>query len=250
MFLLVKLQSGPNVVVGSLIMYILLLLLCIFAFVKRSSIDRNTSLHQTMVVAVFGLLNCILLLAAFSSDYFYSFSTLLSGLYFGVALTPLIWMVGITIFLTVAAKRPVLVMVGYFFTFVQLVLMITLIAFLSKILDPSSGFGYGNNETVYTSLFFSMISINWVFFLLFCALAIQHRHSVSGKIMATLIVFGVLNTVRLIVETVFTIEGGDLGISTYYYIMFFFTDFISAISLYMSTIFWKGLKHVESSYDS
>jgi hypothetical protein len=232
-------------------MNIVLLLVCIYAFVKRSSIDRTTSLHQTMIVAIVGLLNAILLMAAFSSDFVSLFSTLLSGLFFGLVITPLTWMVGITLFLTVAKdKRPKLVIVGYFFTFIQLVLMIVTITFLSKLISINTSYGYHNDQMVYGDIFISIISINWVFFLLFFALVIQYRRSVSGKIMATLLIFGILNTGRLIMETIFTFTGVDLKVSTVLYLSFFFTDFISVISLYISTIFWKGLKYSEPVYDS
>jgi hypothetical protein len=128
--------------------------------------------------------------------------------------------------------------------------MIVTIAFLSKLISINISYGYHNDQMVYGNIFISIISINWVFFALFFALVIQYRRSVSGKIMATLLSFGILNTGRLIMETIFTFTGVDLEVSTVLYLSFFFTDFISVISLYISTIFWKGLKYSESVYDS
>jgi hypothetical protein len=168
----------------------------------------------------------------------------LSGLFFGGTLTPLIWMVGITIFLSISTgKRPLLIMAGYFFTFIQFALLVVYITFLSKILDPSNTSELLYDEDVYGNTYTSIISINWVFFLLFSALVIQHGHSVSKTIMVTLIIFGILNTGRLIIETVLSFKGLTLGLGTYLYLLFFFTDFASAVSLYMSTLYWKDLTY-------
>jgi hypothetical protein len=158
-------------------------------------------------------------------------------------------MAGITIFLSISTgKRPLLVMAGYFFTFVQFALLVVYITFLSKILDPSNTSGLLYDEDVYGNTYISLISINWVFFLLFSALVIQHGHSVSKTIVVTLIIFGILNTGRLIIEAVLSFKGLSLGLSTYLYLLFFFTDFASAISLYMSTLYWKDLTYTKPGH--
>lgn len=241
MFALTFLTFTPNVVIASLIMYIVLFILCMYAFVKRSSVDRNPSLYHALAVAIFGLLNAILLLAASDINAGYTIEVLPAGLFFGLTLTPLTWMAGIALFLSLDTDRiPIPILVGYFFTFVQFVLMIVVASFITIYFHHPNGDQYA--ALVYSNTYIANVSFNWVFFFLYSILGIYYRHDVNPKVFYTLIVFEVLNTVRLATETIFLVQGGDLSIDTYLYIFFFFTDFVSCISLYVSVFFWDDIE--------
>ncbi|KAI8878946.1 hypothetical protein K501DRAFT_277016 [Backusella circina FSU 941] len=240
MFAITYLTFNHNVVIGPLIMYSILFFLCIYGYVKRSSIDKNISLYNTIIVAVFGLLNSILLLVASDLNTGYTAGVLPAGLFFGLILTPLTWMTGITLFSSINREKvPTMVKAGYFLTFIQTILIVIVIAFLTKYLNQPNGNEYASS--IFSNTYIATTSINWVYFMLYAALVIYYRFEYGERLCNALIVFGVLNTIRLITETVFLVQGGNLQVTTFLYIVFFFTDFVSSISLYVGIHFFKNL---------
>jgi hypothetical protein len=164
-----------------------------------------------------------------------------AGLFFGLSLVPAIWMVGITLF-SLLLKKPFLVLVAYFVTLVQFGLITVSMASIGNFFSEDDGSFFVIDRYLYTNMYKTVISVNWIYFILFFALLMLNRQSIPRSVTTTLILFGVLNTSRLLTETVLQRVGDRLEIRTILYILFFFTDFLSVISLYMTTFFWKNVE--------
>jgi hypothetical protein len=165
----------------------------------------------------------------------------ITGLFFGLSLVPGIWMVGITLF-SLLLKKPFLVLVAYFVTLVQFGLIAVSMASIGNFFSEDDGSFFVKDRYLYTNMYKTVISVNWIYFILFFALLMLNRQSIPRSVTNTLILFGVLNTSRLLTETVLQRVGDRLEIRTTLYILFFSTDFLSAISLYMTTFFWKNVE--------
>jgi hypothetical protein len=229
-------------------MYIVLFIVCIYAFVTRTSRERAISLYITIVVSIFGILGSALQ-TALENHRGPINGGLATAQVCSLVLTPLVWLAGINLFVGIATRKtPIQVLGGWFFTLVQISLIVVMAVFLNTLRSPASGPVHTHAQNVVNPTHISMISINWSFFLLFFSLVLLYGHHVSRKGIIILFVFGVVNTVRIIMETVFATV---TRLSTehtivYLYLSFFLEDFLSAISLYVTTICWKNIQVLDN----
>ncbi|KAI8889832.1 hypothetical protein K501DRAFT_266617 [Backusella circina FSU 941] len=164
-----------------------------------------------------------------------------AALFFGYALVPMTWMSGLSIFSNILGKR-IQISLSYLLTLIQLILIIAAAAIYGMYLNS-----YTTNSTIsYAYIHFKLIiavtALQWLYFLLFFSLVIQHRSQLSGLGKSTLVAFGVLNTIRLIVSTVFLSNlGYEINLTIYIFVFFFTTDFLSAISMGLLVTFYRGI---------
>ncbi|KAI8878945.1 hypothetical protein K501DRAFT_304114 [Backusella circina FSU 941] len=240
---------APNVHIGTLVMYSLLFVLCIYSYYTRSPREINRTLHLTLIVSLCGVMNAALYLGSHRFVTFHWLGQMQAAAqFFGLILASLTWMVGITSFSVVLKKqdkRPIQVLLAYFLTFVLFALSIAYEAIIGRVIQTN---GFDNFEALRSAsskIFISIISLDWGFLLLFVSLFMQYRQSLSRTVMVTLAIFCIMNTVSLIVGTDMRVSSGYLGIANEFYLLFFFTDFVPSLSLYMTTIYWKDMNKSE-----
>jgi hypothetical protein len=175
---------------------------------------------------------------------------MVAGVAMGMTLSPLIWMTGVSIFSTLTTeKRRVSLILGYIVTFVDFTAIIVSMVFLEKYFSLGDSNKDSTAHNYHVIAYLVATFSTYIYFLLFFVLVIRYRRFVSRKIMVTLIIFGILNGVRLFGETAFMLYATRLLFPGMVYTYFIITDFFSVISLYMSTVFWKGLLYTESVSD-
>jgi hypothetical protein len=91
--------NPPNVNIGTVIVYSLLFIQCLYAYWSRTPKQINWTLHLTIIVSVFGVINGALFLSSRQFSSFHQLGQLvITSFFFGLFLAPLTWMVGITLF--------------------------------------------------------------------------------------------------------------------------------------------------------
>ncbi|KAI8878947.1 hypothetical protein K501DRAFT_277017 [Backusella circina FSU 941] len=241
-----------NIVIGPLVMYSLLFIVCIYAFIIRSYKDRVISLYLTIVVSILGIIGSTLQ-TVLEHPHGPLPGALVTSQVCALLLVPFIWMTGVDLFRSITTqKTPVQVLGGWFFISIQVSLTVVMIVFLNTVRTSVSAAPiHVHAVKVVNNAHISIVCINWAFLLLFVSLLLQYMRFISRNGIIILVVFGVLNTLRLIVETVFVAVPGISGRYTYLYLYmsFFLVDFVSAISLYIITLCWEQLKATSYEYN-
>jgi hypothetical protein len=183
---------------------------------------------------VFGIINgaCLLYFSSngtSSPDY----NVLLAVFFFGLAIGPMAWVSVFGVFSAITGKN-IQVKLAYLLTFIQIVLSIAATVMYGA---------YVGSIHAYRSLIKAIIALRWTYFLLFLSLIVRHRQQLNGLNKTVLIAFGILSTGRQIAETIFFLTGvvyGGISVG-YTFIVFFFTDFLAAVTMFLLVTFYKNL---------
>jgi hypothetical protein len=138
-------------------------------------------------------------------------------------------MSGFSVFTAIIGKN-IQVKLAYILTLIQFVLIIACTVFTEL-----KTHNIPRYIDVYQLLFIIIVSLGCLYLLLFFVLVVHHRRQLTrlGKIV--LAAFGVLNTIVLIVEVEDLNSSYFISTTAYFVIHFFFTDFLSAVSMALLT---------------
>jgi hypothetical protein len=229
--------------VGIAVIFIFLLAYTVLVSLCGSSKANGRATLFVIFACLFGIINGACLLYLSLMTYAYSYGGSKTGFYvnipvvlFGFGLIPMTWMSGISVFSNlVKEKRSIQINMAYLLTFIQLILIISATAVYTVYLKSTMYYYY-----TYRSLYIAITALKWLYFLLFFSLVIQHRHLLSRLGNAILVVFGALNTIRLIFETAY-LNILVLEIESYIFLEFFLTDFLSVISMVLLVTYYNKI---------
>jgi hypothetical protein len=220
-----------------LVVFSLLLIYTVLTLVFRLSTKWNSAFVFILIAAVSGIINGACLLYFSSSIRIPNYNVLIAVILFALAIGTMTWVPVFGVFSAITGKS-IQVKLAYVLTFIQIVLIIAAAAVYGAGLNISTAYIY-----TYESLVIAIIALRWLYFLLFLSLIVRYRKQLNGLDKIVLIVFGILSTGRQIAETIFlsvnVVYGGST--TTYTFIIFFFTDFLAAVSLFLLVTFYKNL---------
>jgi hypothetical protein len=165
------------------------------------------------------------------------YNVLIAAIFFDLAIGTMAWVSVFGVFSAITGKS-IQVKLAYLLTFIQIVLIIAAAAIYGVSLTAHAEHFY-----TYESLFTAITALRWIYFLLFLSLIVRHRQQLNGLNKTVLIAFGILSTGRQIAETIFLstniFYGQTAAASTF--IIFFFTDFLAAVTMFLLVTFYKNL---------
>jgi hypothetical protein len=228
--------------VGVVVIFIFLLAYTVLVSLCGSSKANSRATLFVIFASLFGIINgagllyrSLMIYAHYggsNTDFYANIPVML----FGFGLMPLTWMSGISVFSNlVKEKRSIQINMAYLLTFIQLVLIISATAIYVVYLKSTIYYYYK-----FRSLYIAITALKWLYFLLFFSLVIQHRHLLSRLGNTILVVFGVLNTIRLIFETAY-LNILALGMDRFIILQFFLTDFLSVISMVLIVTYYNKI---------
>jgi hypothetical protein len=229
--------------VGILIIFSLLLIYTLLTLVYRLSKKLNSIFVFISIGAVSGIINgaCLLYLSLTVNYYspggfpISAYNVQISAIFFGLVISTATWMSGFSVFTAIIEKNSQ-VKLAYILTLIQFVLIIACTVFTDLTIHEIPRYNDVNHL-----LFITIVSLRWLYFLLFFVLVVQHRRQLTrlGKIV--LIAFGVLNTIVFIVEVEDLNRSYFISATAYFVVHFFFTDFLSAASMALIITFYKNI---------
>jgi hypothetical protein len=164
----------------------------------------------------------------------------------------LAWIVGIIAF-SVFLGNSIQIRLAYILTLIEFLLIVVATALYGIDLSSSPNSLYATDYYVsYSNLSFAILSLRWIYFLVFLSLLIQHRRLPSPLGKTILIVFGILGTIRLIAETALTvIELRTAPATGFILALFFFTDFITVVSMAFIVTYYRDISSIDDTlYDN
>jgi hypothetical protein len=223
--------------VGVLVVFSFLLIYTVLTSVFRLSKKWNSAFVFILIAAVFGIINGACLLYFSTNGTSPDYRVLIAVVLFALAIGPMAWVSVFGVFSAITGKS-IQVKLAYLLTFIQIVLIITAAALYGVHFNNDASYIY-----TYVSLFTAIIALRWTYFLLFLSLIVRYRQQLNGLNKTVLIAFGILSTGRQIAETIFFLtnvgyDGTSVG---YIFIVFFFTDFLAAVTMFLLVTFYKNL---------
>jgi hypothetical protein len=233
--------SNPNIVIGPAVVYALLLVYLAWVFLGKRYGDQFDDIHLSFIVAIIGIVQASLLIAFGSSGYNMWKVAFVS--YF--VLTALTWIIGIrkcyklVVNLskdpkTLQACRNIL-NISYWISVGLVAITIAAAVFLQ-----GTKYGVGFQGGLATGLSILVLVLFWLIVISYFG-ALYYSFNLTTRIEKdTLLLFGVLNGIVAVVDTVFMTTNfaffGDVAVG---FILFFLTDFLSVITLFIVTLAWK-----------
>ncbi|KAI8879420.1 hypothetical protein K501DRAFT_276554 [Backusella circina FSU 941] len=234
--------SNPNIAIAPAVIYTLLLIFLAWVYIGRRYGDRLDDIFLSFIVAITGIINASLMIA-FGSWGYNMWKVALVFYFISAVFT---WIIGIrngyrlVVYLN---KNPKTLLVCRNILNISYWISVGLVGVVIAVGVFIQGTKYelGLQTGIASGLSILVLALFWMIIIsYFCVLYYSFKLVTRSK-KETLIVFGVLNTIAAVGDTLFMATNftffDDVAAG---FILFFVTDFLSVISLVISTLAWKS----------